>query len=84
MYHIILQVPNVDHSDSHCIPEEQYWRKLKHARNSTLSLSVVIVVVKIFHKFHDDDTVNSNDDDKTAILLFLKAFKLFSQQFWLF
>ncbi len=26
-------------------------------------------------------TVNSNYDDKTEILLFLRAFKLFSQQF---
>ncbi len=59
-------------------------RKSKHARNSTLSLSVVIVVAEIFHKFHDNDTVSSNYDDKTAILLFLRAFKLFSQQFWLF
>ncbi len=49
-----------------------------------LSLSVVIVLVKIFSKFHDDDTINSQYDDKTTILLFLRAFKLFSQQFWLF
>ncbi len=29
------------------------WRKkLKHTRNSTLSLSVVVVLVEIFHKFH--------------------------------
>ncbi len=38
-----------------------------------MSLSVVIVQVEIFCKFHDDDTVNSNYDDKTAILLFLRA-----------
>ncbi len=50
----------------------------------TWSLSVVIIVPEIFHKFHDDDTGNSHYNDKTAILPFLGAFKLFSQQFWLF
>ncbi len=59
-------------------------RKLKPARNFTLLLSVVTVLVEIFHKLPEDDTVNSHYDDKTAIWLFLRAFKLFSQQFWLF
>ncbi len=52
--------------------------KLKRTRNSTLSLFVVIIVVEIFHKFQHNDTVNRHYDDKTAILLFLSAFKLFS------
>ncbi len=40
-------------------------RKLKPTWNSTLSLSVVIIRVEIFYKFHDNDTVNSHYDDKT-------------------
>ncbi len=50
-------------------------RKLKHTWISTLSLSFVIVRLEIFCKFHDNDTVNSHYNDKTAILLFLRAFK---------
>ncbi len=56
-------------------------KKLKHARNSTLSLSVLIVVAEIFCKFHDDDTINSNYYDKTAILLFLRALNYFLSNF---
>ncbi len=48
---------------------------------TTLSLSVFIIMPEISRMFHDDDTEDSHYDDKTAILLFLRAFKLFSQQF---
>ncbi len=51
---------------------------------TTSSLSVVIIVLEISLKFHDNDTGNSHYNDKTATLLLLRAFKLFSQQFWLF
>ncbi len=45
---------------------------------TTSLLSVVIIVPEISQKFHNDDTGNIHYDDKTAILLFLRAFKLFS------
>ncbi len=59
-------------------------KKIKtHLELTTSSLSVVIIVPEISHKFHSNDTGNSHYDDKTAILPFLRTFKLFSQQFWL-
>ncbi len=67
-------------SDLHCEPEEH--KKIKTCSElTTLSLSVVIIVLEISHKFHDDDTGNNHYDDKTSILLFLMALKLFSQKF---
>ncbi len=45
---------------------------------TTSSLSVVIIELEISHKFHDNDTGNSQYDGKTSILLLLRDFKLFS------
>ncbi len=48
---------------------------------TTLSLSVVIIVLEISHKLHDDDTGNNHYDDKTAILLFLRVLNFFLDNF---
>ncbi len=60
-------------------------KKIKTRSELTTSpFSVVIIMSEIPQKFYDNDRGNNDYDDKTAILLFVMAFKLFSQKFWLF
>ncbi len=57
-------------------------KKIKTRSELTTSLVLVVIIApEISHKFHDDKSGNSHYDDKTAILLFLRGFKLFSQKF---